>query len=353
MKICWVIFAQVSVDNRTGKLTSPLASLRYRCIMPAYQLADSGIASVFCYVDESVDINTLQNVFDSDIIVFNKSFCKKNEELAKAAKARGIKIVLDLSDHYFADPEYSAHYLSMAALADTIVVPTDTMAKVVAQYTGKKAVIIADPYEGEQQPAKYFRHGDRLKLLWFGHCRGLEIISNEINDLVPLSHEIPLELTLVTAFVPDMFGQIESFNACHDRYFKLRFVPWSLQSLEKCFEETDLVIIPSKQSAATNVKSNNRLVASLWAGRFAIANHVPSYEEFSQSAWIGDSIAEGIQWALENPKSVVKRIEQAQREIASRYSPGVLGEQWRKLMSDVVETADALSVHSVFDTEAV
>lgn len=351
MKVCWVTFAQISVDSATGKLTSPLASARYRSILPAYELAKHGTESAFCYIDESTDVSSLENVFDSDVIIFNKSFCKKNEVLAAKAKLKGIKVVLDLSDNYFTDAEFSQHYLNMVALADTVVVPTEAMAAIVTRYTGEKAIVIADPYEGAQQAAKFCPQNGKIKLLWFGHSRGLESISNEINNLIALSQECPLELTLMTSFVPGMFEQIDEFNSHYDRHFKLRFIPWSLTALWQALSLTDLVIIPSKDTQEMNVKSNNRMIESLWAGRYVIANPVPSYAEFSDQVWLSNDIEQGIRWAINHPASVIEHIEQAQSRIEKQYSPETVGLKWQSLIENVNANITPDVAVPVFETE--
>ena len=72
----------------------------------------------------------------------------------------------------------------------------------------------------------------------------------------------------------------------------------------------------------TLAKSSNRIIESLWAGRFVVAHPIPSYMEFNKWAWIGGDLAEGIAWMVDNAASIAGRVSAAQDYIASAYSGG-------------------------------
>src|SRR5215475_14484511 len=88
--------------------TSDLASARYRAIIPAQQLARLG---------HQVQLASLpsggwpQAVVDApcDVVVISKSVHADNEMLARAMKARGVRVVVDLCDDHFAHPEFGGH----------------------------------------------------------------------------------------------------------------------------------------------------------------------------------------------------------------------------------------------------
>ena len=44
----------------------------------------------------------------------------------------------------------------------------------------------------------------------------------------------------------------------------------------------------------TLAKSSNRIIESLWSGRFSRSHPIPSYMEFKDWAWIGANLAEGM-----------------------------------------------------------
>ena len=75
-------------------------------------------------------------------------------------------------------------------------------------------------------------------------------------------------------------------------------------------------------------KSPNRIIESLCAGRFVVAQPIPSYLEFSAWGWIGEDIAGGIGWMLDNPAAIGPRIAIAQQHIAAIYSAKRISADW-------------------------
>ena len=45
----------------------------------------------------------------------------------------------------------------------------------------------------------------------------------------------------------------------------------------------------------------------------------------------GADLADAIRWALAHPAEVIDRIEAAQRIIATRYSPEMIGRRWHEV----------------------
>jgi glycosyltransferase involved in cell wall biosynthesis len=115
---------------------------------------------------------------------------------------------------------------------------------------------------------------------------------------------------------------------------ELRFVPWSRAAVAVELARADLVLLP--QDAASEwgrVKSHNRLVEALRAGRFAIASPIPSYLELSDYAWIGEPLADGVEWALAHPIDVLAKLRAGQNAVEQRFSPRKIGERWASTLN--------------------
>ena len=332
MKITWITFGKLATRN--GMLWSPLASARYRVILPARELEAGGHHVKFITVDADVGLDSVENDLSADAVIFSKTFHTINEKIAQIARSKGAKVIVDICDNHFESAKYGDHYRNMTTLADAIVVNTSQMAEVVKHHTGKESAVIGDPYEGPRGEPRWSYNGeDRLKALWFGHPVNLDTLELAFAALVEIGQRWPTELHTVTAPVDGMELFFQNFNHEYGRYLTLRYTPWSLEATWTALAQAQIVVIPSILSSANKtVKSPNRVVESLWAGRFVAANPLPSYTEFSPWAWIDPDIRKGIEWAMSHQDEIPPRIAEAQRYIDAHFSPRVIANRWSALL---------------------
>jgi glycosyltransferase involved in cell wall biosynthesis len=100
--------------------------------------------------------------------------------------------------------------------------------------------------------------------------------------------------------------------------------------------DCDLCVIPvDVANRAKSVKSANRLVEALRAGRFVVASPLPAYREFSESALVGEDIAQGIAWAVDHPAEVAARIRAGQLMVEQYYSPAAIAQQWLQTLASL------------------
>ena len=111
-----------------------LASIRYRCLLPLFQLQKIGYDSiVFSRKDENIWITD-----EIDAMIFVKSFEVKDLILAQKAHLKQIPVILDICDNIFL-PTYQNHkkirmhevFWEMAKLASMIVTPTKSLAEII------------------------------------------------------------------------------------------------------------------------------------------------------------------------------------------------------------------------------
>ena len=348
MKIAWVIFE--ALEKSTQGITSPIASIRYRALLPALELAKSGVDSNFVVVPPAgaATGGALPDC-DGDAVTFSKSFNPVNETLAQHARGRGAHVVFDISDNHFDTPEYAAHYRAMAGLADTVTAATAAMAAAVLQHTGRTAIVIPDPVEalrvapvpdnsGWGTPRNWLqrRFGNApapapLRLLWFGHPANLHPLAALAPQLAGVTQYGPVQLRIVTQPGAAATAACETL-ARHG--IAAEVAPWSLAAMRTAFEWCQLVLIPSDaDNPRAKVKSANRLLESLWAGRYVVASPIEAYQDLAEYAWVNRDLARGIVWAMQHPAAVAQQIERAQQHIAAHLTVAAVAAQWLDVVS--------------------
>lgn len=334
MRILFATFAPVQ-QGPAGP-TSELASARYRVVIPAQQLARMGHEAMVASLPAGGWPDAVRETA-CDVLVVSKSFHGANEELAAAMKARGVRIVVDFCDDHFAHPQYGAHFRQLAALADTIVVSTEAMAAAVRANTGRESIVIADPVEGPRGAPRFAPRFPSLRLVWFGHPSNLGGLQAKAQELEALARLMPVRMSLVTAPSDDARAFAARLAMAQPERLRVEFVPWSTQATWKALEEADLAWIPVAEGPGKAVKSANRLLESLWAGRLAVADALPAYALFADLVPIGADLPGAVAAALADPGATQARLREAQRRIARVHSAFACGASWAKALGDTQE----------------
>ncbi|WP_228719784.1 hypothetical protein [Methylococcus geothermalis] len=238
MKISWITFASLRTGN--GEITSDMASARYRMLLPGRYLRRRGHAVAFHSVGLEVGWDAYpRDSLDADVVIFSKSFNRANEGAASLARTQGAKVIFDVSDNHFINPELSAHYHAMAALADQVTVPTAAMGRAVSEHTGIIPAVIPDPVEGQRKPPSAMKAVRRrrfglfplpreaVRLLWFGHPSSMPALLGVIPSLVALAKDHPVELDIVTSRNPLLEGLLSKHAMEGGNNFRLAFSEWS------------------------------------------------------------------------------------------------------------------------------
>jgi glycosyltransferase involved in cell wall biosynthesis len=113
---------------RVAALDAGVASVRYRALLPAINLAKLGYESGVGAGGEPLPAREL------DAVVFAKAFGAADLKCAREARTRGVPVILDLCDNIFV-PGYAADrecFMAMAGIATAIVVTTEPLRAEVA-----------------------------------------------------------------------------------------------------------------------------------------------------------------------------------------------------------------------------
>jgi SAM-dependent methyltransferase len=315
--------------------TSDLASARYRVLIPAQQLARLG---------HQVQIGSPgpggwpPAVRDAAVegLVVSKSFDAINEDLARAMKARGVRVVVDYCDDHFAHPQLGPHYRNLAVLADTIVAATPAMAEAVRANTGREAIVITDPVEGPRGMPAFAPRLPALRIAWFGHPTNVNGLLAKSAELAQLAERFPVHLKVVTTPAPEIASRVAALSGS-DARVRAELVPWSLESTWKTLAGCDLAWIPVEEAAQKAVKSPNRMLEALWAGKPVVADAMPGYQPFADLMPVGQGLVAGATALLDDPAGAEKRVAQAQRRIAREHSGFACGNAWARALGDAAE----------------
>ena len=356
MRVAWLVHSDLPAADRpplpaspAALLASPIASQRLRVGHPAAFLAAAGHDLALGYTDQA----DAAIAFRPDLAVFNKVFGAGDLSAAAAAqlglaqrlKDGGARIMMDLCDNLFADARGELAR-PLLALCDAVTCNTDAMAEVVERETGKPALVVGDPVEGAMgtarvdatQPGLVARLRGAaprpLKLLWFaGPLSNFLFLDALLPALAARARTLPLELHVVTQPYPEALQALERHAG---GALGLRFTPWTPAVLQAALADCDAVLIPSRTDDPLKyVVSNNRLAQSLWAGRFVLANGMPSYLEFHDCAWLGDDLMQGIDWLVAHPREALARVRKGQERVAARYSSAAIGARWESVLGSL------------------
>lgn len=250
-------------------------------------------------------------------------------------------VVADLSDDLAAAATmyqlpWLAEFQQRLAKACPLSVPSAALRERVAAAAAHGVTVIEDPFEREVQAPARFAPGNILRLAWFGVFGPplRAFIEGQFSGIAGRLAPRPLEIAFVTEsgqgeLVAEMGASLrEAHRSC-----SLRFVPWSREAVAREVTDADLVVLP--QDAASDwgrVKSHNRLVEALRGGRFAVVSPIPCYQELAEWAWVGEDLADGVEWALAHPGKVLQRIAGGQALVEQRFAPERIGELWANLL---------------------
>lgn len=351
-RLIWFTAGEIKHEN--GQQTSNLASCRYRLLIPALSLADLGWTSEIVNENNTAMKNGWgdSTPMAGDTVIVSKVFTNHAVIMANDAKSRGARVVLDMCDNFLTHPKFGPLQKELLACADVLVTSTPSLKKAFAEIGKNADAVISDPVEFERGEVK-FAPNHVLNLLWFGHPVNMDTLAEFMPALAKLARTIPLRLNVVTT-LPNGQQDLEKITPTD---LKATYTPWSVSATETAISDCDIVVIPTLQNDTKDVKSPNRLLEPLWAGRMVVAGPLPSYLPFADSAWIGNDLTEGIQWCLANPSEVKARIVQGQVDIEKHFTQQAIGQQWHALLasennkSQQKEATEKLNVQAPYQSQ--
>ena len=321
------------------------ASFRYRALLPCKYLKQQGWSC------EMFDYRKSEQY---QIVIFQKQYDEQSIELVKSLKKKGVTTIFDLCDNHFyyqldqpsARSERSKRLQQMLDLVDIISVSTPELKKLIYSETGKIPVVIDDAIEIPKislfaqaylQLVKMLsRTSNRsLSLVWYGNAGtkhppyGMIDLARILPHLEKLNQEIPINLTVIS-----------NSKSMFDQYFgsaklSVKYHRWKLLTFPYLFSLHDVCLIPVNLNPHTRYKTNNRLVLSLLLNVAAIADKIPSYEEFDKFVLFSNWEINLRKYAF-NPLLRRCHIEQGKAYILSKYNRDRVISQWTSLFQKII-----------------
>jgi len=309
------------------------AGSRLRAFIPIKILSSRGL-----------DCGLYSTPDDADVIIFQKTYTEQDILLAKELRSRKKKVVFDLCDNHYYNPDNSpslaerASRLSrMVEVCDAVIVSSTELKKYVKH---PSVFLVNDAVEEVQQNAvrKFVsgifssqRSSGKPSIVWFGNS-GSENPRFGMIDLVEIMHA----LNEVNSRQPILLNVISDSQPLFQKYtagakFETRFHVWRRDSFPYLLSQNDLCIIPITLNPFTACKTANRVIVSLLCGVPVVTDMIPSYAEFSpfirSGNWTND--------ILESLKGDKGKVSNGVRYIYDRYNDERVFSEWNSVIRSV------------------
>jgi hypothetical protein len=325
-----------------------IASVRLRCFQVVAELHRQGIqAGVYAPGQQPPQTLVLSKRYDADSI----------RHAITLREASGTRLVLDLCDNHFytssTDPIWKARADSLreaVRTVDLVVASTPTLARYIeAECPGHPdIVVVGDAVEGPRHATPLQRIGSpwaelqlmRLKnrlcrsriakgrrLLWFGN-HGSGNAEGGMTDLLLIrenleraSKQALLSLTVISNS-EKKFRQITA-NLAFDTFY----LDWQSTTFSRAAALHDVAVIPVGHNPFTICKTNNRVATAFMHSLAVVADSIPSYEEFSESAVL-DDWGQGLDLLMENHTARTGRIQRGIQTVKDHWNLANIAAEW-------------------------
>ena len=314
-------------------------SARLRSLLPVEALRRVG-------VDASIVPREHAGAFDC--VVFQKAYRPDHYEYAERLADQGVKLVFDLCDEHFYNPdgnpelaERAQRLRAMIDLVDVVSVSVPTLADVVQR---PRVHVVDDALEETRvsAPARWLarrrRSNGRLRLVWFGHAgtehtpAGIPHLGALVPELERLDRVRPIQLTVIS-----------DSEAMFDRHvkgasFPTRYVRWTERGFGRRVVGSDVCVLPIQVNPYTVQKTNNRVRTALLLGVPVVTTEIPSYREFAE--WIAfDDWTANILRIADDPERARADVDAACAYIRATYTPERLVSQWGAVLRDALTSS--------------
>jgi len=325
MRTAIVTYARVLNDG--GTPTFRAAGNRLR-LVPAYQaLADAGTTPVIFAGAEEADILASRQFRNVDQVVFGK-LLKPMRALREHCRASGIRIVFDICDDPWDYPELRP-VIDAAGDADFCTTSSEGLARKLRSRLGVRAEIVKEPPDCAYAEPRVGPFGDRVRFLWFGSDTNADSLDGLVETLRPLTakHKIALKL------IGGERRRYEPVLASASADFSVSFERWELGLIDREMNRADIVLIPKRAGRWSELKSENRLVSALAAGRIAVAGPIESYLGLSDWCVLTTDFLSAVKDILNRPAHYLERVRAGQDHVRRYHDRAVIQRRWLEILT--------------------
>ena len=332
------------------RMQSSQASVRLRVLIPGRELSRTMEAIVvpFDEVEAEREPASLATVSTVVIAKVTTGLLTENPDYARRLlrwverHANRYRLVADLSDDYAGmatdlRAPFLAEYQQTLARHCLLTVPCEALRSRLQPVAHRGIHVIEDPWEGDAREPRTPGSGRPLRLAWFGNLAeaNAAVVERALASIGRRFRGRGMRLDLVAHEQRRDLGEAVLARAREaNPALETAFHPWSLEATREAIDACDVVLLPQDTGDTWRAaKSHNRLVEALRGGRLALASPIPSYVELGDFAWIGDDLADGLEWALAHPGDAARRIAAGQAYVADRFSPQAIAARWRDVLA--------------------
>lgn len=322
-KFHWLF--QANHNDEFAIANSNLASARLRIFPCIKALSKNNLEVTFGqFISHQASVIIIGKIGAHDI----NSRCESWLSEISQAKSRRASIVLDYTDHHLGfESSMTQFYKSVIDLVDRCIVPSSAMAHLLSNFYDGPITVIEDAIEISSQPVKKSVMSLSPTALWFGHASNINFLIDFINlsdflmsgcNLIVLSNEQGL----------DIFSR-SSLRLIDPQQIHLGL--WSIELMLNAASVADFSIIPSDLSNPRKLGvSSNRLITSFALGLPTAADHLPSYQEFSDCYL--DIRSSSFSKMVDKPLNFSNLATSAQSLYVDRFKPESIGQKWLTLL---------------------
>jgi glycosyltransferase involved in cell wall biosynthesis len=336
-----------------------IASVRYRCLIPARHLAAQGVASRLSWGRHDPTGGL------PSAIVFVKTFERDDLKRAQQAASLGIPVLLDVCDNVYAPgyerpaaPELEV-FERMAALATGIVTTGPALRDALAARVEGPFHVVPDPLEtpadvrhtsramaraglarlspgGLVRSARRRRraapppHGER-RVIWFGNTGstrprfGIVNLVDVAGELERAAAATPFRLLVVSGSPELARRQTASLSIETDH------VKWDRLSIFDDLRSSDVAVFPNSRDEFSICKSANRAVLALSNGVPVVATRIPSLDPL-EGCLVFDDFERGVSAYLEDAALGAGHVERAREAIERSFGAQTVARLWKQVL---------------------
>jgi len=232
-------------------------------------------------------------------------------ELLKRAKSEGARVIYDLDDYYWQNPEYH----EMLDLCDHITVDTEKKKEMIELFENLKGKVTVIPDSLDWDGTRKEVYGQGV-IGWTGYGNNSQYI-NPILDKIPF----PIRLITTSDWPQYIHGKGENIQSR----------PWSLAMVDKYLAECSIGLYYLPERDFEQCKSANKLLKNWAIGLPTYTSPMPDYVKAMEEAGVGEQY---IVKDLEGWKDIkFVPFDEKCREYAMQFEASKVAKQWKSILS--------------------
>lgn len=309
------------IGRLDGRIFSPLASVRLRCLEVAPYLVQLG-HRIRPILDSDVATMVRDGSFrDADAYINFKTTYNFAPWFADLVDL-GKPVIADICDNVFTGPDADAHnaLLNVVTMATT---PTNSLGEIIRD-RGVPVSVIPDCLEGSGSELSVPPLGRELRLLWFGRRKNSAPLLASLAGIEAAFAERPLQLTVVCD-EPDLL-----VNDVRRRAPRIATdgEEWSPRVVSDALAKCHAVLTPTSDDPEFVTKSPNRLTHALWHNRPVATQDFPGLGALKEFVAVADDMAAALQALIDDWPKTLARTQRGKAHVQSTVSPEVVARHW-------------------------